>query len=405
MKIVQINSYCGYGSTGRIVVDISKKLNENNYENYIFYGVGKSSYENSIKFGGTFNLRGHQIKTRLLGKHGFYSKNVTNKMIEKLKKINPDIVHLHNLHGHYLNVEILFNYLKAYNKKVIWTLHDCWSFTGHCAHFEYIGCDKWKTECNNCPQLNEYPRSWIFDRSKESYIDKKKLFTGLNNLIFITPSTWLKDKLSQSFLGDYKAITINNGIDLNIFKPISSIDIRKKYKLEDKYVILAVASVWSSQKGLNDLIKLSEMIDNNKVIMVVGVSKEQKRILTENMIGIERTENIEELANIYSTADVFVNTTYQDTFPTVNIEALACGTPVITYNSGGSPEIIDENTGVVVEKSDLLALHKAISNMKRKDNYQDYCISKASFFYNKENSYSKYIDIYQDIILNVGKGN
>ncbi|WP_438312459.1 glycosyltransferase [Sporosarcina sp. FA9] len=399
MKVVQINSVCGVGSTGRIAVDISKKLNDSNIKNYILYGVGNSVYPNGIKIGGTANIRSHQLKTRLLGKHGFYSELATIQMVNKLEEIKPDIVHLHNLHGHFLNVELLFNYLSKANVEVIWTLHDCWSFTGHCAHFDHIGCEKWKTGCGSCPQLHSYPNSLIFDRSNEAFIDKRRLFTSVKNMTIVTPSKWLSGKVKQSFLNGFPIMNINNGIDLNIFKPRES-NLREKYNLTNKFVILGVAGNWDEKKGINDFIDLSERINRDEAIILVGLTKKQKGSLPRNITGITRTQNINELAEFYSVADVFVNPTLEDTFPTTNIEALACGTPVITYRTGGSPEIIDKKTGIVVERGNISELERAIKKVKKngKGVYSQECIKRAKNNFDKYNRYEDYITLYRSKI-------
>jgi len=396
MKVVQINSVCGVGSTGRIAVDISKKLNDEGIENYIFYGIGESNYKNGIKFGGTFNIRLHQLGTRLLGKHGFYSKNATRKLIKRLKQIDPDIIHLHNIHGHYINVEILFKYLSSCKKKIIWTLHDCWSFTGHCSHFDFVGCDKWKTECNHCPQLKEYPRSLIFDRSRESFHDKRKLFTNVRDMTIITPSKWLSGLVSQSFLKDFDIKVINNGIDLQSFKPLSS-NVRDKFNLGNKFVILGVASSWGIRKGFQYFINLSKRINDDEIIMMVGISEEQRSILPNNIIGITRTDSVKELAEIYSTADVFLNPTLEDTFPTTNLEALACGTPVITFDTGGSLESVDDKTGIVVEKGNLESLFESIETIKYRGKtfYSENCIKKSRLCFDKNSRFLQYVNLYK----------
>lgn len=395
MKVVQINSVCGVGSTGRIALDISKKLSEHNIENYILYGVGNSDYPKAIKFGGKVNVRMHQTKTRLLGKHGFYSRKATHELIKKLGEIDPDVIHLHNSHGHYLNVEILFNYLARINKKVIWTLHDCWGFTGHCAHFDYVGCDKWKSGCGNCPALKDYPKSLIFDRSKEAFSDKKRLFNSINNMTIVTPSNWLADLVKQSFLKNYHIKVINNGIDIDVFHPIKS-DFRKKYNIDNKFLILGVASVWGKRKGYKYFMDLAQELKEDEIIVLVGLTEEQKRELPSNIIGITKTNSIGELSEIYSAADVFANPTLEEVLGMVNIEALACGTPVITFNTGGSIECIDEGCGLVVRKGDIKGLRDGIQIIKEKGkvNYSSKCVKRAITYYNKNERYSEYIELY-----------
>lgn len=401
MKTVQINSVCQYGSTGKIAVDISRGLTEDGVENYIFYGVGDSTYKKGIKFGSNLNVTSHQIKTRLLGKHGFYSKHATKELIEKLRGLRPDLIHLHNLHGHYLNVELLFEFLKEINKPVIWTLHDCWSFTGHCSHFDYIGCLKWKTHCFSCPQLREYPKSLIFDRSKESFFDKKRLFSSLENMTIVTPSKWLKGLVEESFLKHYPVVVINGGIELDIFKPIKS-DFRQKHNIEDKFILLAVANYWTEKKGYHHILNLSNMIGEDEVIVIVGVSEEQRKDLPYNIIGITKTYSLENLVEIYSAADVCVNPTLEETLSLINIESLACATPVITFNTGGSPETIDEETGIVVKRDDLMAMVDAKNKIKAlgKDHYKSNCIKRAQTHFNKQDMYDNYKRLYSEMLEN-----
>lgn len=391
MKIVQINSCYGVGSTGKIAEGISKILTENNVENYIFYATGKSA-ENAFKMESKLYMKFNILKTRLFGKHGFYSQFATLKMLKKLDRINPDVIHLHNIHGHYVNIKMLFNYIKKNNIKVVWTLHDCWAFTGHCAHFDYSGCNKWKTGCNNCASLKDYPVSWFFDRSKSSYNDKKKLFTGVKDLTIVTPSEWLGNLVRQSFLKDYPVKVINNGIDLESFKPTDS-DFRKQNKLEDKFVIMGIAFDIVGKKGGKYLVEISKRLKNCYVV-IVGLGKNEN--LPQNVITIPRTNSKEELAKIYSMADVFVNPTLEDTFPTVNLEALACGTPIVTFDTGGSPESVDEKVGCVAEKYNLDDLIEKILEIKNntKEVYKENCINKATKFYNESEKFKEYLFMY-----------
>lgn len=400
MKVVQINSVCGFGSTGRIAIDISETLDSKGYENYIIYGRKNSEYKNSIKIGGQVNIMFHLLESRLLGKHGFYSKGATKELIAKFEEIDPDIIHLHNIHGYYLNVELLFKYLSKVNKKVIWTLHDCWSFTGHCAYYDYVGCYKWKKECHDCPQLKEYPKSLIFDRSKEAYIDKKRLFNSVEDITFVTPSKWLQKELESSYLSSYPSEVINNGINLKEFRPLAS-NFRKDNNLANKFMILGVASVWERRKGLKYFIELADKLSEDEKIVLIGLSEKQLENLPSNIIGFSRTGSLSELVEIYSTADVFVNPTLEDNFPTTNIESLACGTPVVTFDTGGSPEIIDKDTGIVVTKGDLAGLESAIKiiKVKGKINYSEACVNRAKDNFDKDFTFEKYIELYKKVLI------
>lgn len=399
MRVLQINSVCGIGSTGRIATDIDKILKEQNHESYIAYGRNSAiNSDNRIKIGNKLDNYLHVAKTRVLDMHGFGSINATKKFIEEIDILNPDIIHLHNIHGYYINIEILFNYLKKSNKPVVWTLHDCWAFTGHCSHFDYIGCDKWETECHNCPQKKSYPSSMIVDNSRNNYRIKKELFTGLNNLTIVTPSKWLANLVRKSFLKKHPVEVINNGIDLEVFKPTDS-DFRSNHNIQDKFIILGVAIGWGKRKGYKYFIDLSKQLKRDEVIIMVGLTKKQKEELPNNIIGITRTNNIVELAEIYSTVDVFINPTLEDNFPTTNLESLACGTPVITFNTGGSIESVDKNTGFIVEKGKLEELYNAIkkTKCKGKDRYEKECIHRANTLYNKNNRFNDYLNLYKKV--------
>ncbi|MFJ5768867.1 glycosyltransferase [Psychrobacillus sp. NPDC093180] len=397
MKVLQINSVCGVGSTGRIATNISRILKSKGHESYIAYGRGTAQEElNTIRIGTKLDNYTHVAETRLLDLHGFGSKSATKQFIQKVKEINPDIIHLHNLHGYYINIEILFKYLKESNKKVVWTLHDCWAFTGHCVHFEYIKCNKWKTNCQSCPQKKEYPVSLFLDNSEKNFFNKKELFTGLNNLTIVTPSKWLTNLVKQSFLGIYPIKTINNGIDLDVFKPTKS-NFREKYNIGKSFIVLGVAR-WDKRKGLDYLIQLSKHLNNDYQVVVVGLTENQKSMLPENIIGITQTNNIEKLVEIYSAANVFVNPTFEDNFPTTNLEALACGIPVITFDTGGSAESIDENTGFVIEQGNFEQLMNIVIKLKKTDlDYKENCINRVKEEFLSENKYLEYIKLYENL--------
>ena len=362
MKVLMINSVCGIRSTGRICTDIAEELEKQGHDVKIAYGretVPEKYQKYAVRIGTDLDVKLHGIKTRLFDRHGFGSKRATKKFIKWVEEYDPDVIHLHNLHGYYINIKILFDYLKKANKKVVWTLHDCWAFTGHCTHFSLASCEKWKTECKCCPNKKEYPRSNLLDNSKKNYVCKKSLFTGIKNMMLVTPSEWLKDLVKQSFLSDYEVKCIHNGIDLNAFRPTES-DFKKRNDLEDKKVVLAVSSVWNERKGFYDVIKLSEQLTSDYKVVMVGLDDAQKNSLPPNIIGITRTNSTTELAEIYSAADVFVNLTYEDNYPTVNLEALACGTPVITYKTGGSVESVDVYNQV--DQGDVSAVARKIVN-------------------------------------------
>lgn len=391
MKIFQINSTCGYGSTGRIAVDILKEVEKNGGEGIIAYGRNTApDGVNSYKITTETDVKIHGVLSRITDRQGFYSTRATKKLIEKIKEYNPDIIHLHNVHGYYLNVKTLFEFLKEYNKPIVWTLHDCWAFTGHCAYFSFRGCEKWKTECNNCPLKKDYPSSLVLDNSKKNFNEKKELFTSLDNVTLVTPSVWLADLVKESYLKKFSVKVINNGIDLNKFKPTKS-DFREKNGLENKQIILGVASVWEERKGLKDFIELSKNLTDDQQIILVGLNDSQLADLPKNIIGIKRTNSIDELAQLYSAADVFVNTTYEDNYPTTNLEAISCGTPVITYRTGGSPESVAEGNGFVVEKGDIPAVVEALKRV-------DGCKTETKDNFDASLRYKEYVDLYKALL-------
>ena len=362
MKVLMINSVCGIRSTGRICTDLAAELEKQGHEVKIAYGresVPEQFQRFAVRIGTDLDVKLHGLKARAFDAMGFGSKRATKKFIKWVKEYDPDVIHLHNIHGYYINIEILFDYLKTCGKRIIWTLHDCWAFTGHSAYCDAIDCARWKTGCHDCPQKNVYPKSYT-DHSKKNWINKKEIFTGVPNLTIVTPSNWLKGLVKESFLKDYPTLVIHNGVDTSVFKPTES-DFRERYGLQKKIVVLGVAAVWEKRKGLEDIIALSEQIDDNYAVVLVGISETQKRALPERIITVDVNNNINELVRIYSTADVFVNPTYEDNYPTVNLEAIACGTPVITYNTGGSPECVGKN-GIVVKKGSIQDMAKSIQN-------------------------------------------
>lgn len=351
-KIVLINTVCN-GSTGKIMGDIARKHIKNGGEAICFYGRRKGYRDIPCKkFGNFFSFWLHVIINTIFDNQGHGSYFYTKKMIKDIKKLNPDIIHLHNLHGYYLNIKVLFKYLKyEYNGKVSWTLHDCWSFTGHCPHFTLANCTKWKTQCYKCPNKKFYPTSLFKDNSYKNYKEKKELFTGLKDLTIIVPSNWLKKLVLQSFLKKYKVIVKNNKIDKSIFKPIVDKKLYEKYNIpKNKTILLGVASIWDEKKGLFDFIELSKKIPKEYVIILVGLTTLQIKKLKkyDNILCIKRTENQKDLAALYTMATYFINPTYEDNYPTVNLEALACETKIICYDTGGCREQINEKDGYVI---------------------------------------------------------
>lgn len=401
INIVQINVDANNGSNGGIARDIGKLIRQEGWTSTIIYGRKHVPDESTlIKVGSNIDVIFHLLESRLFDNHGLSSRTVTKKLVSKLQSIKPDIIHLHNIHGYYINFRILFNYINTNKIPVIWTLHDCWTFTGHCAFFNIINCDKWKTKCHNCKLRSGYPTSWLLDKSQRNFNLKKELFTATDNMVLVPVANWLHNYLKESFFKDKNIETIHNGIDLNVFRPLSI----KKNTLgvnSDKFVILGVANGWIARKGLQEFIKLSK--NPNYQIILIGTNKETDKIIPPNIISIHKTENQNELSKYYSIADVFVNPTYADTFPTVNLEALACGTPVITYRTGGSPEAIDEHTGYVVECGDFENLRMAIESIRNKTQedkivMQKLCRKRAENYFNKDICFNKYISLYKRIL-------
>ena len=369
MKVLMINSVCGIGSTGRICTDIADELTENGHECKIAFGR-KAAPERYQKYAYRITSDGgvkiNALKARLFDNEGFNAAGATKKLISFIEEYNPDVIHLHNLHGYYLNVEVLFDYLKKTDKKVIWTLHDCWAFTGHCANFQYLVCDKWKTGCSDCERKTKYPKSFV-DKSKKNYVEKKRVFCGVKNLTVVTPSEWLSRLVKESFLGQYPTKVINNGIDTSVFCPTES-DFKERNGLKDKKIILGVANVWDESKGFNDFIGLSKKISDDYRIVLVGLDEKQFGVLPKNIFGIARTNSTKELAEIYTAADVLFNPTYEDNYPTVNLEAQACGTPVVTYDTGGSGESVPKENVIAAGDVDaFLKLEKSQLKVKHID--------------------------------------
>ncbi len=395
MKVVQINAACGYGSTGKICVELSERMNDHGIENYIFHSGDTVAYANADSCASKKYIRMQSLKAHLFGNWGFHSSGATKKMIAKLDSISPDILHLHNIHGHDCNLEMLFSYIKEKQIKVIWTFHDCWAFTGYCTYFDMAECNKWQSRCAQCVQRRTY--SWLFDRSQELFDKKKELFDGLD-LTIVTPSRWLADNVRQSFLHDYPVHVIPNGINLDIFKPSPS-DFRKKHGLEGKKILLGVSFEWERRKGIDVFIELAKRLPDAYAIVLVGTSSKVEKMLPENILAIRRTQNQQELAQIYSAADLFVNPTREDNFPTVNMEALACGIPGVTFNSGGSPECFDAETGSVVERNDVESLIKEIIYICDEKPYtKEACINRAKG-YEKNGRYREYLELYERVNL------
>ncbi len=395
MKILQISANWGRGGPGGVEKDIYDILCLNGDECAIAYGRYNIPEEvNSIKIGGKLSVYKSVLSARLFDNAGFANKKETKRFVKDIVHYNPDIIHIHNLLGYYLNINVLFTYLKECKKPIVWTVHDCWPFTGHCINFERINCKKWVTGCYKCPLKNDYPSSILCDNSRSNWMKKNKIFGNVPNMTLVVPSNWLKTKIKQSFLSGYNTEVIHNGIDLNIFHPIDS-DILQKYKIQNKIVLLAIAGVWNEMKGEKLLYQIADLLSEEYVIVMIGT---QNRTYTHNkIIKIDRTENISELVKWYSMADVFINPTLGDNYPTVNLEAMACGTPIVTNNTGGSAEAAGDRYGRIVFSKTPMEFVEKIKECVAEHIERESIIEAAKKF-DKKSCFKKYIDLYTRII-------
>lgn len=400
MKILQINSNVGIGSTGRIVEGIGLKiLEQKGWKSIVAFGrEGSKSKSEILKIGNVWDVYCHVVLTRLTDRNGIYSTRSTKKLLKKVIQFAPDIIHLHNVHAYYINYKLLFDFLNEYEIPVVWTFHDCWPFTGHCVYFDSVGCNKWESECFSCPQSNTYPKSF-YDNSRSNYQLKKQLYSNSKNLTIVTVSDWLSENVKRSFLSKHRIETIYNGVDIHAFNPIKSSELESIGN--NQFVILGVASPWTERKGLVDFISLrSRLCRNSFLLILIGLNSQQIRALPKGILGVKKTNSTQELADYYSRADVYLNMTYEDNFPTTNIEALACGTPVITYSTGGSPEAVCDLTGFVVPKGDISGVVEKIEFIKLmgKEKFANECRKRAVEQFNGNENYAKYIEIYKSLI-------
>ena len=414
-KLLQINPVLRTStSTGRIMKEIGELAIANGWESYVAYSKGRDGLPGStsipVPVGNKASVAWHGLQTRILDRHGLGSVLATKRFIEDIRRIGPDIIHIHNIHGYFLNYRILFDFLSHSGIQVIWTVHDCWLYTGHCYHYMYAGCDRWKTGCGHCPQRGKFPRSLFADRSARNFRDKRDAFCSMpeDRLTIVPVSDWMRSEMSESFLKDYRFQVIHNGIDTDVFSPQPALEseVRRCYGLGDRHVILGIASIWSEEKGLNDFVEMAARLDSDEVIVLVGMDRKQlddvlsrygRTVLGDRMVAVKRTADVHQLAGLYSTADVFVNPTWQDNYPTVNLEAISCGTPVVTYRTGGSIEAVAGDTGFVVEQGDIEGLVDAVRRVETlgKAHFRDACRSRAVKEFRKEDRYAEYIELYE----------
>ena len=391
--LLQIN-FSNFGSTGKIAEQIGTIAINQGWKSIFAYSRGKNeSHSEIIRIGGKMNMYLHGLESRILDNQGLASRIATKKFIKQIVKISPDIIHLHNIHGYYLNYKILFEFLKKYNHPIVWTLHDCWPMTGHCCYFTMADCLKWKTQCYDCPLKKDYPKSFLFDRSKQNYLDKKRAFTGVKNLHIVSVSNWLNKIVKESFLDYANLHIIHNGVDISNFKTT----IQKK---KDFFLILGVSNVWDQRKGLFDFYKLRDLLPEDYHIMLVGLTQKQIRLLPQGITGITRTANQKELADLYASADVLVSLSQCETFGLTIAEAYACGTPAIVYNNTALPELIpeDNSTGYIVHTGDVEGVASAIKKIKKHPISGEICRNRAKLLYNKDITFKKYIELYNCIL-------
>ena len=390
MRILQINSVCT-GSTGRIAAGVSRVLSEAGHESLLLFGRGEPAKGVACeRIEGAATFYAHTLYARLTDRQGFFSTLATKRMIKRIEAFQPDVIQLHNLHGYYLDWRVLFHYLRFAGIPAVWTLHDCNAFTGHCAFFDAVCCERWRNVCGSCPQKGAYPKSWIADQSMRNLLEKRAITTRLSDLTIVTPSNWLKHLVEQTYLSEYPVRVLYNGIDLETFQPVAS-DLREEYKIGTKKLVLGVANIWEPRKGLPSFLDLAERLGEEAVVALVGLSDAQAKTLPKGMIGIGRTASARELAAWYTAADVFVNPTIEDNFPNTQIEALACGTPVVCYDTGGCAEALDDSCGVAVPKGDVPALVDAVfrvGSLKR-----EHCLRRAAKFDQRER-YCDYVSLY-----------
>ncbi len=396
--VLQINSVCATGSTGRIAIGLQGAVDRAGGAGWIAYGRGKaSSIPKTIRVGGDLSLLAHVALTRILDRHGLGSRGATFALIRQLDRLAPDIIHLHNIHGYFLNFEVLFQYLKATRIPVVWTLHDCWPLTGHCSYFDYVECARWQTQCSRCPQRSKYPASWLLDASAEMFERKKQAFAGVEGMTLVTPSAWLAGEVRKSFLGTYAIEVIPNGVDASTFAPSRTSEIRARFGIPPNVnVILGVAANFGNPcKGLNHFIAMARNLPREAVLVLVGVPRARITRLPANVIGIPRTESVQDLVALYSMASVFVDPALEDNFPTVILEALACGTPVVAFATGGCPEQITRETGLLVKAGDVHALLAATESVLRlgKDSFGAACRAHAKRF-SVHNMFQAYLRLY-----------
>lgn len=391
-KLLQINVTANWGSTGKIAEQIGLLAMNLGWESYIAYGrMMNPSKSKLIKIGSWWDVYFHYVMSRFFDMEGLMSKRATRKLVKEIETIDPDVIHLHNIHDHYINYPILFDYLIRKDIPVVWTLHDLWAVTGHCA-INKVGCEKWMKHCSDCP----LKAKWSVDQSEKNYYLKKHFFSNIKNLTIVSVSNWLNCQVERSFMGTNQLCVLKNGVDIDVFKPTAN-DVRERYGIGNRKIILGVASVWDNDKGLHDFIKLSEALPNNWVIVLVGSTK--KKVTRCNIIYLPRTQNQQELAELYSEAHVLLSMSSSETFGLTIAESMACGTPVIVYNNTAQPELVSDGTGIVVSTGDIDGVLVSLDRFKDKLSFvSQKCRNRAKECFDKNNTYEKYINLYNSLI-------
>lgn len=401
--LLQINTVINHGSTSHIVEDIGSAVMEAGWESYIAYGRYKGvSASRTIRVGSMAGVLFHVLVTRLADAHGMASRLATKKLIRQIEKIRPDIIHLHNIHGYYLHIGMLFRFLEKAGIPVVWTLHDCWTVTGHCPHFSTVGCDRWQTQCHHCPRRGAYPASWLVDNSRRNYLKKKYLFTLPRKMVIVPVSDWLAGVVSRSYLNKYPLRRIHNGRDTSVFhcKGIDLRAIREKYGIGDRFMIMGVATRWTDEYGFGDFLELAKRLDQDEVILLVGLSKKQIAKLPGNIIGIEYTHDIRELAGLYCCAGLFFNAAREATFGLVTVEAMSCGTPVMVYDSTACAEVVGPGAGFILPGRDFDHMRQIITRVKSegKQAWSVAARNHAVAFFDNRDRYKEYLCLYNDIL-------
>ena len=397
MKLLQINVDANNGSNGSIAQELGREALRRGWESYIAYGRRSVPSESTlIRIGNDLDVKIHGIQSRLFDNHGLASKSATRQFLKSVDEIRPNLIHLHNIHGYYLNYKLLFEYFKEKNIPIVWTFHDCWPFTGHCGYFESVQCEKWKTGCHSCELRKFYPKSLFLDRSSRNFRLKKSLFTSINSLHITTVSKWLMSKVRDSFFRDYPISTVYNFVNEKIFSPNVERINRCDYGLDDRKILIGAAANWVPSKGIPDFNALAGSLSDKYQIVMVGVTEEVKNQISSNVHCLSRVESPQKLAALYAEADILLNLSRQETFGMTTLEAMACGTPGISYNNTACPEVLSNDTGVIVPTGNIKAVEEAIEliEKKGKKSFKDNCVARANTIFSKNNIISQYFDVY-----------